>query len=470
MVSLPRLVIAAPASGNGKTTVATGLMAALRARGLDVSGHKVGPDYIDPSYHSLATGRPGRNLDPYLQGEDRVVPLLRHGAGCGSSAGVAVIEGVMGLFDGALGSEGYASTAHVARLTASPVVLVVDASAAGRSVAALVHGFATYDSRVHLAGVILNKLGSMRHETELRAALEPLGVPVLGALRRTEGIHAPSRHLGLVPVAERESEATEMLGKLRSWVTDGVDLDAVLRVAGQAPELHRSAWDPGAQVGSAVGSRMPDPPESGRRPVIAAASGQAFTFRYAENIELLRAAGAHVVDIDPLVDQSLPDKCSGLYFGGGFPEVHSEALSDNAALRAEVATAAANRVPIVAECAGLTYLCGELDGLPMSGVLDAEATMTGRRTLGYRTATAPTESFLVASGAQVTGHEFHRTQVRPRHNSWPAWSWQDTREGFVTASAHASYLHVHWAGYPAMAARFTAAAAAQSDRLVTDRG
>ncbi|MDV6013725.1 cobyrinate a,c-diamide synthase [Haloechinothrix sp. LS1_15] len=467
MVTLPRLVIAAPASGHGKTTVATGLMAALRQRGLTVSGHKVGPDYIDPSYHALATGRPGRNLDPYLQGEERVVPLLLHGAHAGRQAEVAVVEGVMGLFDGALGSEGYASTAHVARLIDAPVVLVIDASAAGRSAAAMVHGFATYDPRVRLAGVILNKLGSPRHETELRDAIEPLGVPVLGALHREDGIHAPSRHLGLVPVGERESEASAVLGRLRDWVAHGMDLDAVMRVAYQAPGVHGRPWDPAEQL-EPVGNTGGVAGQNGV--TVAAAAGQAFTFRYAENMELLRAAGVEVVDVDPLADQSLPPGCAGLYFGGGFPEVHVEALASNAALRAEIAAAVGRGVPVVAECAGLTYLCRELDGEPMTGVLDATATMTGRRTLGYRAATVASESFLAPAGARVTGHEFHRTQVTPRHGQRPAWRWQDSEEGFVTPTVHASYLHVHWAGHPALAYRFAAAAHARTLWLVSDHG
>ena len=195
MVNAARLVVAAPASGHGKTTVATGLMAALRARGLAASGHKVGPDYIDPGYHALATGRPGRNLDPVLCGEDRIAPLFGHGA---AGADIAVVEGVMGLFDGR-GSTAEGSTAHVARLLGAPVVLVVDASAQGRSVAALVSGFASYDPGVRLAGVILNRVGSARHEEILRDALAGIGVPVLGALRRDDAIAVPSRHLGLVP-------------------------------------------------------------------------------------------------------------------------------------------------------------------------------------------------------------------------------------------------------------------------------
>ncbi|MGH3450496.1 MAG: cobyrinate a,c-diamide synthase [Haloechinothrix sp.] len=444
------MVIAAPASGNGKTTVATGLMAALRARGLAVSGHKVGPDYIDPSYHALATGRPGRNLDPYLQAEERVVPLFLHGA---ADADVAVIEGVMGLFDGALGTEGFASTAHVGRLIESPVVLVVDASAAGRSVAAMVHGFATYDPRVRLAGVILNKVGSERHETELRAALDSPGVPVLGALRRSDGIHAPSRHLGLVPVAERQREATVMLARLRAWISEGVDLDAVLRVAREAPPLAGVPWDPAEAVGV--------PPVVGRV-VIAAAAGQAFTFRYTENIELLRAAGIDVVDFDPLIDERLPADCAGLYFGGGFPEVHAQTLSANEPLRGAVAAAARRDLPIVAECAGLTFLCAELDGLPMTGVLHATARMTSRRTLGYRTARAVSQNFLARQGETVTGHEFHRTRVTPPGGAAPAWRWGSAEEGFTGSNVHASYLHVHWAGHPDLARRLASRAHAPS--------
>ncbi|MFB9727083.1 cobyrinate a,c-diamide synthase [Haloechinothrix salitolerans] len=448
---VPRLVIAAPASGNGKTTVATGLMAALRASGLDVSGHKVGPDYIDPSYHALATGRPGRNLDPYLQAEERVVPLFLHGA---TGADIAVVEGVMGLFDGALGSDGFASTAHVARLLEAPVVLVVDASAAGRSAAAMVHGFATYDPSVTLAGVILNKVGSERHETELRSAIERLGIPVLGALHRTDGIHAPSRHLGLVPVGERETEATAMLERLRTWVTGGVDLEAVRRVADAAPPLLGVPWDAATALGAS----------GGPGPVVAAAGGRAFTFRYAENIELLRAAGVDVVDVDPAVDERLPEGCAGLYFGGGFPEMHAEDLSANEPLRAEVAAAAARGLPVVAECAGLTYLCRELDGLPMAGVLDATAAMTPKRTLGYRTARAVGDSVLASAGDTVTGHEFHRTAVSPAHGRQAAWRFhgrhEGTVEGFAEAGVHASYLHVHWAGHPALARRFAASATA----------
>jgi cobyrinic acid a,c-diamide synthase len=458
--ALARVVIAAPGSGHGKTTVATGLMAALRARGVRVSGHKVGPDFIDPGYHALATGTPPRNLDPFLQGEDLVVPLLLHGAG-----ELAVIEGVMGLFDGALGTGGFASTAHVARLLDAPVILVVDASAASRSVAATVLGFARFDPGLDLAGVILNKLGSRRHEEEIVSALAPTGSPVLGTLRRSDDIHAPSRHLGLVPAAERASEAGRLLPKLAAWVAQGVDLEAVTRIARAAAPLTGSPWNPqtsqtpqASQTSQTPGERAVVP----ARRVVAVAGGRAFTFRYTETVELLDALGIEVVQLDPLRDKALPEECAGLYFGGGFPEVHAEELSANVPLRGEVAAATAAGMPVVAECAGLLYLCRELDGLPMAGVVDAGARMTTRGALGYRRATAPVSHLLAEAGRTVTGHEFHRTEVVPRQGSTPGWRWDDRDEGFASPSLHGSYLHVHWAGHPALAHRFAAAVHARA--------
>ena len=442
-MTVPRLVIAAATSGAGKTTVATGLMAALRARGLDVSPHKVGPDYIDPGYHALATGRPGRNLDPVLVGEERVAPLLLHGA---AGADVAVVEGVMGLYDGR-GSTTHGSTAHVARLLDAPVVLVVDASSQSRSVAALVHGFGTYDPTVRLGGVVLNHVGSDRHEQLLREALDGVA-PVLGVLRRDAGVTTPSRHLGLVPVAERAPAAVATVRRLGELCAAGLDLDALLELAATAGDLDVEPWAP------------PVVPRQ-HRPVVAVAGGEAFTFSYAETAELLTAAGADVVVVDPLRDDRLPDRTAGLVLGGGFPEVYAEQLSANAPLREDVARLARSGAPVSAECAGLLYLCEELDGLPMCGVLPATAAMTSRLTLGYRDATAP-------DGTAVTGHEFHRTAVVPRAGDAPAWDLAGhAPEGFVQDGVTASYLHVHWAGAPELAERFVDAAVAHDARLVT---
>lgn len=423
-----RVVIAAPSSGAGKTTVSLGVMAALRARGLRVSPHKVGPDYIDPGYHALATGRPGRNLDSVLVGEELVAPLLLHGA---ADADIAVIEGVMGLYDGQ-GATSIGSTAHVAQLLDAPVVLVVDASSMSRSVAALVHGFATYGD-VRLAGVILNRVGSDRHEALLREALD---VPVLGVLRRAEDVVTPSRHLGLVPAAERAPEALESVERLAELIERCVDLDALVAVARSAPLLTAAAWTPSVATPS-------------NRPVVAIAAGAAFTFSYAETAELLAAAGAEVVSFDPLHDRALPDGTRGLVIGGGFPEVYAERLAANEPLRRQVK---GFRGPVSAECAGLLYLCRSLDGRPMAGVLDADARMTPMLTLGYRETQAQTPSWMPDD--PVVGHEFHRTVVEGRGAA--AWA---NGEGFVSENVHASYLHLHWAGVPGIAERFVAACA-----------
>jgi cobyrinic acid a,c-diamide synthase len=460
MVGIPRLVVAAPASGHGKTTVATGLMAALRARGLVVSPHKVGPDYIDPGYHALATGRPGRNLDPVLCGEDLVAPLFRHGA---QGADIAVVEGVMGLYDGR-GTSSYGSTAHVAALLDAPVVLVVDAAAQGRSVAALVSGFAAFDKRVRLAGVVLNRVGSDRHEQILRSAVGDLGIPVLGCLRRLDAVATPSRHLGLVPAAERANEAVETVRRLGALIAASLDLDAVLALAHSASALPGSAWvpeqalaEPSRRSGRDDGDRTRESP-----PVVAVAGGAAFTFCYAETTELLAAAGAQVTTFDPLHDEDLPAGTRGLIIGGGFPEVYAETLSANEALRKNVAALAAGGVPVSAECAGLLYLTRELDGMPMCGVLDARAAMTDRLTLGYREAVAASDSALTTTGTRLAGHEFHRTSVEPSHGDSdrqsPAWRIDGRAEGFVAGNVHASYVHLHWAGRPSIAARFVDAA------------
>ncbi|WP_338497259.1 cobyrinate a,c-diamide synthase [Streptomyces sp. SJL17-4] len=462
-----RLVIAAPSSGAGKTTVATGLMAAFAGRGLAVSPHKVGPDYIDPGYHALATGRPGRNLDAYMCGTGLIAPLFEHGArGCD----LAVVEGVMGLYDGAADQGELASTAQVSKLLKAPVVLVVDASSQSRSVAALVHGFASWDPEVRIGGVILNKVATDRHEHLLREALGESGVPVLGVLRRAPAVATPSRHLGLVPVAERQAAAVEAVAAQAEQVLAGCDLEGLLALARSAPELHAEPWVP--EVGErlhAGGPVVPTRPAPAGRmpttggartttgPVVAVAGGAAFTFSYAEHAELLTAAGAEVVTFDPLRDESLPEGTRGLVIGGGFPEMYGEQLSANEPLRKAVAALAASGAPIAAECAGLLYLARSLDGNPMCGVLDADARMSERLTLGYRDAVAVNDSVLAPAGARMRGHEFHRTVIEPGAGARAAWGLRQPErrvEGFVQGGVHASYVHTHWAGSPEAAARF----------------
>lgn len=446
MVGLPRLIISAPSTGAGKTTIATGLMAALRLAGHEVSGHKVGPDYIDPGYHALATGRPGRNLDPHLVGEDRIVPLLLHGA---AGADVAVIEGVMGLYDGRIGADGFASTAHIAKLTSSPVVLVLDVARMSRSAAAIAVGMVTFDPEVDLAGVVLNRAGSARNEAEIRAALEQAGLPVLGSLPRYEDLATPSRHLGLVPAVERDGSVA-LVQRLGQQVAEHLDLDGLLAVARSASALDASPWDPGAEMGM----------DGSFRPKVAVAGGRAFTFRYPETDELLRASGCDVVTFDPLTDAALPEGTQAIYLGGGFPEVYADELAANQPLLASVRAAVQSGVPTVAECAGLLYLAESLGGAAMAGVVPASAAMTDRLALRYPQAIAVSDSLVTRSGERITGHEFHRTATDPIAGATPAWEIDGRPTGFTSGSLHASYLHVHWAGYPQLAQRFADAARA----------
>ncbi|MFI8973317.1 cobyrinate a,c-diamide synthase [Nocardia asteroides] len=516
-MSAPAVVIAAPASGSGKTTLATGLIGALRRAGHRVAPFKVGPDYIDPGYHGLAAGRPGRNLDPVLVGEERVVLLYRHGAqGCD----IAVVEGVMGLFDGRIDenrteavAEG--STAQVASLLGAPVVLVVDARGHSQSLAALLHGFATFDSSVRLGGVILNRVGSERHEQVLRAACDRVGIPVLGALPRMAELEVPSRHLGLIPAVEHGTAATAAVDAMTDLVAAHIDLRAIVALAGGS--VQGPAWDPVAELSAAAepaageglreqvatgsvgvetergpGEKHPECAAAefadtvalavegeavavdarrsrgatspggavGRGPLIAMAGGPAFTFGYAEHRELLLAAGAQVVVFDPLTDE-LPDGTAGLVLPGGFPEEHAGALSANEKLRTAVAEGAARDLPIHAECAGLLYLTRTLDGHPMAGVLDADAAFGPRLTLGYRDAVALHDSTLWRAGARVRGHEFHRTRLTRTGPEAAAWGWRapgSLTEGAVLRQVHASYLHTHPAGNPDAIARFVTAA------------
>ena len=445
MVDIPRIVVAGTHSGVGKTTITSGLMAALSSKGYMVAPFKVGPDFIDPSYHTLAARRPGRNLDAFLSGPDLIGPLFAHGA---QGADLALIEGVMGLFDGKGGGD-LASTAHVAKLLEAPIVLVVDARAMSRSVAAIVHGYASFDPDLRVSGVVLNRVGSTAHETMLREALRPLGITILGVLRRDDVIQTPDRHLGLVPVAERRREAARSLDALGTVTSRSLNLDGIVRLARSAGPLETECWSPqAADLDRSEGVR------------VAVAAGPSFSFLYRENLELLRGAGAEVVTFDPTVEEELPAGTDVLYLGGGFPETYAGVLAANGRMRESVRDFAASGRPVVAECGGLLYLVRELDGHPMCGVLDAQARMTGRLTLGYREARALTDSPLAGSGADVRGHEFHYSAVEAGAGRRPAWGLVGRGpEGFVAGGVHASYLHTHWAATPELPRRLVREAA-----------
>jgi cobyrinic acid a,c-diamide synthase len=436
----PRLVVAGTRSGSGKTTVATGLMAALARRGSQVASAKVGPDFIDPGYHALATGRPARNLDPWMSGGESMAPLA---ARASAGAELLVVEGVMGLFDGAADGTP-SSTAEVAKLLKAPVVLVVDAASMSQSVAALVHGYRTWDPAVRVAGVILNLVGSDSHEHMLRAALADAGVAVYGVLRRDDALQWRSRHLGLQPVAEDPAGVRSSLDRLAGTVEAGCDLDGLIRMAATAPPLATAALREPRRVGATR---------------IAVAAGPAFSFCYPDNLEALAAAGAEVVPFDPCADASLPEGTAAVLAGGGFPELFAEPLSDNGPMLASLADHCRRGGAVWAECGGLLWLTRRLDRWPMAGVIDAEATMSGGRVLGYRSATTTVSSPVGPAGTALRGHEFHYSSTSPPGGALVMTGRQGVvRSGFAGPSLLASYLHVHLAAAPLLAEAFVSAA------------
>ncbi|PZF88156.1 cobyrinate a,c-diamide synthase [Micromonospora endophytica] len=456
MTVVPRLVLSAPSSGHGKNALAIGLLAAFADRGLEVAGFKIGPDQVDSAYLGLAAGRPGRTLDPRLVGTDRLAPLLSHGA---SGAGIAVVQGSMGLYDSLTGRCETESTAAVATALRSPVVLVVDVAAMGQSVAALVHGFRAYDEQLWIGGVILNRVASSRHEALLREALDDIGVPVYGALRRQDLPSVlPTRRHGVVPAISRSGEATKAVRRLGEAVAATVDLERLLGLARSAPALTGQPWSPEpAAETDPVASGLPPGAD---RPIVAVAGGPGGSFGHAEATELLRAAGAEVVTLDPFVDEVLPAGTRALVVGGALPESYTEQLSANRRLCIAVAELARTGRPVVAEGAGLLWLAREVDGLPMCGVLDAIGSVRDGLVVGYREATAQSDSVIVSRGEVVAGHKEHRAVLSPRAGQRPAWSWPGgTPEGFVWRGVHASQLVAHWAAQPRFAARLVAAAA-----------
>jgi cobyrinic acid a,c-diamide synthase len=449
LTAVPRVLVSAPSSGHGKTAIAVGLLAAYAGRGLTAAGFKIGPDHTDAAYLGCAAGRPGRNLDPGLVGAERIAPLFAHGS---AGADIAVIEGTMGLFDSLAGRPETESSAAVATALRAPVVLVVDVAAMGQSVAALVHGFRAYDEMLWLGGVILNRVASDRHEQLLRDALDDIGVPVFGALRRRDLPSVlPSRQHGVVPVAHGSVEASRGVRRLGEAIAGTVDLDRLLALARSAPRAPTEAWS--ATTAAPAGAE-PVAPAGGRRPIVALAGGPALSYSYAETAELLAAAGAEVVAVDPLRDEALPEGAGALVVGGGLPESYAEELSANRRLCLAVAEFARTGRPVLAEGAGALWLAREFDGRPMCGVLDATGTSMDRIVIGYREATARAATPVAQLGARLIGYKQHAGVLNPRAGETPAWTWSGgSPEGFVWRRVHASQLMLHWAGSPEIAHR-----------------
>jgi cobyrinic acid a,c-diamide synthase len=437
------LIIAAPSSGCGKTTVTLALLAALRRRGLPVAPFKVGPDFIDPGHHAAVSGRPSRNLDGWMCGEGGVRETF--GRGC-AGAEVAVIEGVMGLFDGAAGDSDAGSTAEIARWLEGRILLVVDARSQARSAAALVQGFSRFDPRLEFAGVIFNRVGSARHAELLRAALAsvPGLPPLLGCLPREEELTLPERHLGLVTAGETPPDHA-FSERLADWLERHVDLDALLGQRGQVYTLDKSV----------------ESVDLTPKVRIAVARDEAFCFCYPENLELLQAAGAEIVPFSPLRDPALPAGIDGLYLPGGYPELHAGRLAQNVSLLREIREAATSGLPVYAECGGFMLLADSIDGRPMAGVFPAQALMLmKRKALGYREVTFSRDTILGPAGTVARGHEFHYSEmVLPED---VARTWRLRRpggedlglEGYRVHNVVGSYVHLHFGSNPQVAANF----------------
>jgi cobyrinic acid a,c-diamide synthase len=453
----PRLVVAGTHSGVGKTTVATGLMAAWRRHGLDVAAAKVGPDFIDPGYHAVATGRPGRNLDVFCCGADAVPGLAARAA---AGAGLLVVEGVMGLFDG-VGAGAESSTAHVAQLLQAPVVLVVDAASMSGSVAALVYGYDDTLARSPgrhgqgVAGVILNRVGSDTHEALLRQALAtPVHgrrppPPVVGVLRRDAALTWRDRHLGLVPVVERPAAVGASIERLGHVVAGSLDLQALEGIARGAPPQRAALPRRAARVTQAQAA-VP----------VAVASGPAFSFAYPENLERLEEAGAELCFFDPLESPTLPPGARALYAGGGFPEVFARRLSQNTPLLQAVHRAVTAGLPTWAECGGMLWLSRSLDGTPLCDVVPADALMGPKVTVGYRRAEVRRTNPVAPAGAQLRGHEHHCSAVEPAGDALVLSGTSGTRaEGWATDTMLATYLHLHMGADATPAERFVRSAA-----------
>lgn len=446
--NIPRIVIAGTHSGVGKTTIVTGLLAALKHQGLSVQSYKVGPDYIDPGYHQLASGKLAHNLDTWLVPDDKVVPIFAKTA---AGNDMVIVEGVMGLYDG--GRQGVSSTAAIAKLLNAPVVLVIDAKSMGESAAAIALGYKMYDQDVNLVGVIINRLGSQSHQQMVTEALERIGIPVLGCMYRNEALSMPERHLGLTPVTEHN--AHDRIADLCAQISKQIDLEKIIRIGRNAPALCMSTESLNA---------LPSEPIVR----IGVAQDEAFSFYYPESLDILLKMGAEIVPFSPINDKELP-LVDGLVFGGGFPEMFVDKLADNISMRQSIARACKAGMPIYAECGGFMYLTQKIvdfDGkeYEMVGAIPASCSMQSKlQTVGYVEATALTDNVVCLAGDRIRGHEFHFSLMNQQEGAaafpW-AFEFKKVRTGAVYPGGYAhgnllaSYLHMHFAGHEKGAENF----------------
>jgi cobyrinic acid a,c-diamide synthase len=439
-MSTPRIVVAGTHSGVGKTTVATGIMAAFRRRGLRVQGFKVGPDFIDPTFHHAATGRPSHNLDGWMLSREANLDVFARAI---DDADVAVIEGVMGLFDGKSTPSLSGTTAEMAIWLDAAVILVLDAAAMAGSAAAIVHGFDTLVPEFRLSAVVCNKVASEKHYGYLRDAITARCRPALiGYLPRDANFSIPERHLGLHLAHEALTE--DRLRQLAEWIESHLDLDRLLELSAR-PKL---ALTP-----------LKEPAQKPKHVRIGIARDAAFCFYYHDNLELLRTLGAELIDFSPIADRTLPPGLDGIYLGGGYPELHAEALSANESMRAAIVEFAANDAPVYAECGGFMYLTraivdAEGRSWPMGGIFPTSARMQKRLAkLGYiEVENCEAEGWL-APGECARGHEFRYSIIDPMPETICR-VYREPAEGYRVRSVLGSYVHLHFLSCPSFAEKF----------------
>lgn len=439
----PRIVIAGTNSGVGKTTIVTGLLAYFHSKGYRVQPFKVGPDYIDPGFHGKAAGRNSYNLDTWMTPPERLVPTF---TSLSEGADISIIEGVMGLYDG--GANGISSTADIAKKLKAPVILVLDCKSVGYSIAATALGFREYDKDVEIAGVILNRLGTDRHEAMVREVMEKIHMPVIGAFHRDDSLKTPERHLGLTPVTEIETQ--ELIHHMGEAAGQWVDTEKLLQIAQEAAPLDKE------EEIEAL---------SKKHVRIGVARDEAFSFYYPASLEALERRGAKLVDFSPLTDSHIPD-VDGLIFGGGFPEMFLHELENNHSMKASIQKAAEEGMPIYAECGGLMYLCETIQGFDgdsyeMAGLVPGICEMQKKlQRVGYVTGKALRKSIIAGEGDTLKGHEFHFSTLSCDADFPWAYSLQGTRqktghlEGYAKDNVLASYLHLSFDGNPKAADKF----------------
>lgn len=445
---MKRLLIAGTNSGVGKTTITAAIIAALKRRGQTIIPFKVGPDYLDPGFHSAAAGQPAGNLDSWMLPPAQVRAILQRRV---PSSAIAIIEGVMGLYDGRKNEGEAGSSAQLAKITKTPVVLVASGAKMARSAAALVGGYTQFDPELNFAGVIFNHLGSPSHYQILTKAVKDyLNLPVLGWLPKDTKIVIPERHLGLLPTAEAEN-LPALFEQLADLAEAHLDLDALLAAAATAGEL--------PAVSETVYS-VQQAPVSCR---LAVAQDKAFHFYYRENLDYLQALGAELLPFSPLHDRQLPPDCHGVLLGGGFPELYAQKLSANESLRRQLKEKAAAGLPIYAESGGYMYLAQSLTNFagetyPMCGIFSGHARMhKGRRALGYVEVKGTAANDLLPPRESCRGHEFRWSEMEDAGSNYIYQTDQQLLRGERIANCYGSYLHLHFLANPRLAQRFVTA-------------